>query len=73
MTIGDGAQFGGRAGVADHVNDRRPAPGSARAAGVMRDVPAGETWGGFPARPVRHWMREMAWLAKQASRREGDS
>lgn len=72
VTIGDGAQFGGRAGVADHVVIGAGARIGA-ASGVMRDVPAGETWGGMPARPVRQWMRETAWLMKQAVRREGGS
>jgi UDP-3-O-[3-hydroxymyristoyl] glucosamine N-acyltransferase len=27
-------------------------------AGVMTDVPAGEKWGGSPARPMRHFFRE---------------
>ena len=70
VTIGDGAQFGGRAGVADHVTIGEGARIGA-AAGAMRDVPAGETWGGFPARPIRQWMRETAWLMRRAARREG--
>ena len=41
------------------------------AAGVMKDIPAGETWGGMPARPIRHWLKETAWLARMASRRGG--
>jgi len=66
--IGDGVQFGGRAGVADHltVGDRSAV---AAGAGVMRDVPAGEVWGGFPARPLREWMRETAWVARMAKAR----
>jgi len=72
VTIGDGAQFGGRAGVADHLTIGDGARVGA-AAGVMKNIPAGETWGGFPARPIRQWMRENVWLAKQASQREGDS
>ena len=72
VVIGDGAQFGGRAGVADHVTIGDGARVGA-AAGVMKDIPAGETWGGMPARPIRQWMRETAWLAKNASRKEGDA
>lgn len=68
VTIGDGAQFGGRAGVADHVIIGEGAR-IAAAAGVMKDVPPGETWGGSPARPVKRWMRETAWLSKMATRR----
>lgn len=71
VTIGDGAQFGGRAGVVDHITIGDGARIGAAAA-VTKDVPAGETWGGFPARPIRQWMREAAWLARRASRRERD-
>lgn len=68
VTIGDGAAFGGRAGVADHVNIGAGAQVAA-AAGVFRDVPDGETWGGFPAQPIRKWMREVAWIARASSTR----
>lgn len=70
VTIGDGAQFGGRAGIADHLTIGEGAR-IAAAAGLMHNVPAGETWGGLPARPIRQWMRETAWLIKRAARREG--
>jgi UDP-3-O-[3-hydroxymyristoyl] glucosamine N-acyltransferase len=72
VTIGDGVQFGGRAGVADHLTIGAGARISA-AAGVIQDVPADETWGGYPARPIRQWMRETAWLRRQAGRKEGNS
>ena len=72
VTIGDGVQFGGRAGVADHLTIGSGARISA-AAGVIQDIPAGETWGGYPARPIRQWMRETAWLARQVGRKEGNS
>ncbi|MEL6957090.1 MAG: UDP-3-O-(3-hydroxymyristoyl)glucosamine N-acyltransferase, partial [Pseudomonadota bacterium] len=67
--IGDGARLGGRAGVADHV---RIGVGSSLAAGagVFRDIPDGETWGGTPARPLRDYMREIAWLSKQTKKRK---
>jgi UDP-3-O-[3-hydroxymyristoyl] glucosamine N-acyltransferase len=42
------------------------------AAGVMKDIPAGETWGGMPARHIRRWMRETAWLARMANRKESN-
>jgi UDP-3-O-[3-hydroxymyristoyl] glucosamine N-acyltransferase len=70
VEVGDGAQFGGRAGIADHLTIGEGAR-IAAAAGLMHNVPAGETWGGVPARPIRQWMRETAWLMRQATRREG--
>jgi UDP-3-O-[3-hydroxymyristoyl] glucosamine N-acyltransferase len=65
VTVGDGAMFGGRAGVADHLTIGAGARIGAAAA-VMRDVPAGQTWAGMPARPLRNWLRETAWLARAA-------
>ena len=32
--------------------------------GVMCDIPAGERWGGFPARPQREWLRAAAELQR---------
>jgi UDP-3-O-[3-hydroxymyristoyl] glucosamine N-acyltransferase len=69
VQVGDGVQFGGRAGIADHVKIGDGARVAA-AAGLMRDIPPGESWGGFPAMPARQWMRQVAWLAK-ASRPQG--
>lgn len=71
VIIGDGAAFGGRAGVADHVTIGDGAQVAA-AAGVFRDIPAGETWGGFPGQPIRRWMREVAWLSRSANRKGAD-
>lgn len=71
VVVEDGAMFGGRAGVADHFTIGRGAKVAAAAA-VFRDVPAGETWSGYPARPVRQFLREAAWVAKQARSRGGD-
>lgn len=68
--VGDGVMFGGRAGIADHINIGSGARVAA-AAGVMKDIPAGETWGGTPARPLRRFMRETAWLARQATAKNG--
>ncbi len=65
VRIGDYARLGGRVGVADHVTIGEGASLAAMT-GVFRDVPAGEAHGGQPARPVRQWLRETAWLQRQA-------
>jgi len=71
VTIGDGVLFGGRAGVADHISIGSGARLGA-SAGALRDIPAGETWSGYPAKPLKQWMRENAWLSKMAAvRRRG--
>lgn len=66
--VGDGVAFGGKAGVADHLTIGAGASIGA-AASVFKDVPAGETWTGFPARPLRRWLRETAWLSRMAGGR----
>jgi UDP-3-O-[3-hydroxymyristoyl] glucosamine N-acyltransferase len=59
--------LGGRVGIADHLTIG-PGVRIAAASGVMKHIPAGETWGGTPARPLVRWMRETAWLARLARR-----
>jgi len=66
VTIGDNVMFGGQAGVGDHLKIGEGAR-VAGGAGVLADIPAGETWSGYPARPIRQFLRETIWLAKQTS------
>lgn len=68
--VGDGVQFGGRVGLKDHVHVGQGARIAAGAA-VLSDVPAGETWAGYPSKPIRTWMRELAWLARSSQKRPG--
>lgn len=71
VRVGDGSMLGGRVGIADHVTVGEGVS-LAASAGLFRDVGPGETWGGTPAKPIRQWMREVAWLNKQASPRKRD-
>ncbi|MBU1384304.1 MAG: UDP-3-O-(3-hydroxymyristoyl)glucosamine N-acyltransferase [Alphaproteobacteria bacterium] len=66
VTVGDNVIFGGKAGVGDHLTIGEGARVAA-GAGVLQDIPAGETWSGYPAKPLRQFLREAIWLAKQAS------
>ena len=66
VRVGNHSMLGGRVGIADHVNVGEGVS-LAAASGLFRDVEDGETWGGTPAKPIRHWMREVAWLQKQAN------
>lgn len=66
--VGERVIMGGRVGIADH---RTIGAGAVLAGGsaVFKDVPAGETWTGYPAKPIRQWMREQAWLARKVGSR----
>jgi UDP-3-O-[3-hydroxymyristoyl] glucosamine N-acyltransferase len=66
VTLEDFAVLGGSVGLAPHVTIGRGARVAARS-GVMGNVPAGETWGGYPAKPRMQWMRQEATLARLAS------
>jgi UDP-3-O-[3-hydroxymyristoyl] glucosamine N-acyltransferase len=54
--IGDGAVIGGQAGIGGHLEIGAGARIGAQA-GVTADVPAGETYSGYPARPHRESLR----------------
>jgi len=64
-TIGDGAIIAGQAGISGHLTIGAGARVAAQA-GIFGDVPAGETWSGYPARPHRDALRASAALFKLA-------
>jgi len=64
--VADGVTMGGRVGIADHRNIGKGAT-LAGGAAVFQDVPAGEVWSGYPAKPLRKWLREAAWLSRRAA------
>jgi UDP-3-O-[3-hydroxymyristoyl] glucosamine N-acyltransferase len=55
--LGDFVMIGGGTGIRDNVTIGAGAR-IAGAAAVHTDVPAGETWGGYPAVPLDQWARE---------------
>ncbi len=63
--LGDGCVVGGQAGIAGHHQIGAGARIGAQA-GVFGDVPAGETWSGYPARPHREALRAQAATFKLA-------
>ncbi|MGH7570024.1 MAG: UDP-3-O-(3-hydroxymyristoyl)glucosamine N-acyltransferase [Gemmatimonadales bacterium] len=63
--IEDDVVLAGQAGVADHLTIGRQARLAAQA-GVIRDVPAGATVSGFPARDHREYLRAQAALYRLA-------
>ncbi|HET7188141.1 MAG TPA: UDP-3-O-(3-hydroxymyristoyl)glucosamine N-acyltransferase [Gemmatimonadaceae bacterium] len=64
--VGDGAILAGQAGIAGHHTIGAGARLAAQA-GAFGDVPAGETWSGYPARPHREALRAQAALFKLPS------
>ena len=56
--LGDRVTLGGYVAVADHLSIGDDVTVAGRS-GVTKDVPAGETWAGFPAQPYRSWVRSL--------------
>jgi UDP-3-O-[3-hydroxymyristoyl] glucosamine N-acyltransferase len=67
-TIGDFVALGGHCAIAGHLTIGDGAQ-IAAASGVMHDVPAGERWGGSPARPMADFFRQHKTLEALAARR----
>ena len=65
VRIGDGAILAGQSGVSGHNTIGKGAIVVA-GAGVYGNIPDGETWSGFPARPHREALRAQAALLKLA-------
>ena len=61
--VGDGVVLAGQAGISGHLEIGAGARVAAQA-GVFGDIPAGETWSGYPARPHRESLRASAALFK---------
>jgi UDP-3-O-[3-hydroxymyristoyl] glucosamine N-acyltransferase len=61
VRIDDGVVIGGQAGFSGHHSIGKGARIAAQS-GVFGDVPAGETWSGYPARPHREALRAQAAL-----------
>jgi len=62
-TIGHGVALAGQVGIIGHLNIGDGARVAAQA-GVSHDIPAGETWFGYPARPLKEVMRANAGFLK---------
>jgi UDP-3-O-[3-hydroxymyristoyl] glucosamine N-acyltransferase len=65
VTLEDFVVLGARVGVNNHVTIGEGAQIAATAI-VSRDVPPGVRYGGFPAKPVKLWMREVFLLERMA-------
>jgi UDP-3-O-[3-hydroxymyristoyl] glucosamine N-acyltransferase len=67
VVLGDFVAVGGMAGIADHVTigDRARLAGLT---GVAHDLEPGRDYGGIPARPIREWHRQVAYLSRVTSK-----
>ncbi|MBX3352393.1 MAG: UDP-3-O-(3-hydroxymyristoyl)glucosamine N-acyltransferase [Phycisphaeraceae bacterium] len=63
VRVGDGAILGGGVRIADNLSIGAGARIGA-ASGVMDDVPPGQTWAGYPARPIAEAMKVLAGMSR---------
>lgn len=59
----DFVAMGGQCGTVGHIRIGKGARVGAQS-GVASDIPAGERWGGYPAKPMSSWAREVALLKR---------
>jgi UDP-3-O-[3-hydroxymyristoyl] glucosamine N-acyltransferase len=71
-TLGDFVAIGGQTGIAPHLTIGDSAR-IAGASGVTRDIPRGERWAGFPARPSGKFFRQYKILEMLAVRKPRES
>lgn len=69
VEIGDFVIMGGRVGIADHVKIGDKAILSAGTI-VSKDVPNGENWAGYPAKPKIQWLKELVRLEKLGNQKK---
>ena len=67
VTLEDFVILGPRTGIVPHITIGRGAITASRST-IYENVPAGQSWGGFPAKPQKQWLREVITLQKLASR-----
>jgi UDP-3-O-[3-hydroxymyristoyl] glucosamine N-acyltransferase len=66
LTIGDNVALGAKVGINNHLQIGDGAQVTAMS-GVKDDIPAGERWGGFFAKPTRQWFREIVAVERLAA------
>jgi UDP-3-O-[3-hydroxymyristoyl] glucosamine N-acyltransferase len=64
----DFVAMGGQCGTVGHIRIGAGAQVGAQS-GVASDIPRGERWGGYPAKPMGTWAREVALLKRLARRK----
>lgn len=68
--IGDGAVLGGQVGLSGHIKIGHGAKIAAKS-GIIGDVPAGASYGGYPAVPVQEWHRQTIALSRLVKSKRG--
>ncbi len=66
--LGDSVVLGGQAGLSGHIKIASGAKVAAKS-GVIADIPAGASYGGYPAVPIIDWHRQSVVLAKLTKRK----
>jgi len=66
--IGDGVQIGGAAAINGHISIGDGVQIAAMS-GVVGDVPAGQKYGGIPARPMKYFLRDIVEILARADDR----
>ncbi|MEZ5774418.1 MAG: UDP-3-O-(3-hydroxymyristoyl)glucosamine N-acyltransferase [Hyphomicrobiaceae bacterium] len=72
VELGDFVVIGGQAGIVGHLKIGTGAQ-IAGGSGVTHDIPAGQKYGGSPAKPLVDWVREIAALKRLARRQTSGS
>lgn len=67
--IGDGVMIGGASAINGHISIGDGVQIAAMS-GVAGDIPAGEKYGGIPARPMRDFLRDIGEMAMRANARD---
>ncbi len=66
VTLEDFVVLGPRTGIIPHITIGKGAITAARST-IYENVPAGQFWGGFPAKPKKQWLREVVALERLAA------
>jgi UDP-3-O-[3-hydroxymyristoyl] glucosamine N-acyltransferase len=72
VTLEDFVVLGPRTGIIPHITVGKGAITASRST-IYQNIPAGEFWGGFPAKPKRQWLREVVALQRLAEREQDKS
>ncbi|MBN8543038.1 MAG: UDP-3-O-(3-hydroxymyristoyl)glucosamine N-acyltransferase [Alphaproteobacteria bacterium] len=68
--IGDGVVLGGQVGLSGHIKIGHGAKIAAKS-GIIADIPAGASYGGYPAVPVQEWHRQTIALSRLVKSKRG--